>query len=383
VTAAEKHYTVIVSLDGCRADYAEWYHTPFFDYMATHGVKANMMPSFPSKTFPNHYTLATGLYPDHHGIVANTFMDTSTGKVFDLGNPETKYDAKFYGGEPIWLTAQKQGVRTAVVYWPGSDVPVMGKYPESYLKYDSLPRLSLPERINRVVEMLSQAPQKCPSLVMLYMEQPDGNGHTYGPEGKETQKAVVYVDSLMKVLWQKLQALPIAPSINFIVTSDHGMTATSPERTIPVKKYLKKNWIKAIYGNLPGQIYTADNCTDSVVNALRHIPHLKVWKREDIPSYLHYGSNAMIGDVVALPDLGWLFTDSQIRAGGTHGYDPTYNDMHAIFRAIGPDFKEGYTKQAYFRNVDIYPLLAHLLSIKPAKNDGDVSEVIDMLTTHK
>lgn len=376
---AEKHYTVVVSLDGCRWDYPLWYHTPFFDLMQERGVSAGMMPSFPSKTFPNHYTLATGLYPDHHGIVANTFFDRTTGKVFSLGDSVTKYDARFYHGEPIWLTAQRQGLPTAVVYWPGSDVPVMGHFPDTYYRYDDLPRLTFGERVTRVVDMLRQPVAKLPRLVMVYFEQPDAYGHDFGPQGKATGRVVASMDSLMQVLWSALQQLPIAPDINLIVTSDHGMTATSDARTVPVRRYLKPAWVERVEGDLPGQIYVRPGCIDSVCNALAGVPHLRVWRRAQIPSYLHYGTNAMIGDVVALPDLGWLFTDKKIRSGGTHGFDPTFNDMHALFRAMGPDFKVGYAKADHFRNVDIYPLLAHLLGIQPAANDGDFDEVSDMM----
>lgn len=156
VMAGNKHYTVIVSLDGFRWDYPKMYDTPFFDQMAKEGVQATMIPSFPSKTFPNHYTLATGLYPDHHGIVANSFWAKDKGKMYAMNDPETRNDPAFYGGEPIWITAQRQGVKTGNVYWVGSDIAIKGEHPTYYKNYNDTPRLNYAERIAYVLEMLKK-----------------------------------------------------------------------------------------------------------------------------------------------------------------------------------------------------------------------------------
>lgn len=383
VSGSEKtapHYTVVISLDGCRWDYPQWYDTPFFDEMAAQGVSASMIPSFPSKTFPNHYTMATGLYPDHHGIVANRFYDRRNNCVFDLGDPLTKFNARYYGGEPLWLTAQRQGIHTAEVYWPGSDVAVGGKYPDSYYDYDTKPQLSLEQRADRIIELLLLPEEKRPRLIMAYFEQPDGIAHDFGPQSKETRHMVERMDSLIHTVWHRIEQLPIAGDINFIVTSDHGMASISNQRRVAVKKYIKPQWVKRIDGDLPGQIYVNDGFADSVVNALKNVPHLHAWKRAEIPAYLHYGSSEMVGDVVALPELGWLFRDKAFRdQGGSHGFDPSYSDMHALFRAVGPDFKKAYFKMAHFRNVDLYPLVCRLLGIQPAQNDGDLKEVEDLL----
>ena len=179
--AKNDQVTVIISLDGFRWDYTQWYDTPFLDRMAQEGVEAALIPSYPSKTFPNHYTLATGLYPDHHGIIGNKFINRATGKKFSLSNREVKHDAHYYGGEPIWLTAQRQGLRTAVFYWPGSDVAVQGKYPDKYFNYDQEPRLTFGQRIDGILKQLRRPEAKRPQLIMAYFEQPDHNGHVYGP----------------------------------------------------------------------------------------------------------------------------------------------------------------------------------------------------------
>lgn len=377
---AQQNYTIIVSLDGFRNDYTAMYNTPFFQSMAESGVSAVMMPSFPSKTFPNHYTLATGLVPDHHGIVANSFLDRQQGKYYLLSDSLSRNDASFYGGEPIWITAKRQGVKTATIYWVASDVALPGGMPDYWWKYNTKSLLTFEQRIDTAIGLLKKPEHERPHLIMLYFEQPDEVGHRCSPYSPETAKVVQHLDSLIHLLSVRISALPIADKVNLIVTSDHGMAPVSPDRTVAVKQYLKDEWIERVDGNLPGQIYCRPGCVDNVVEALSNVPHLRAWKREEIPAYLNYGSSTRVGDVVALPDVGWLFTDdTSFAPGGAHGFDPTASDMHVMFRAIGPDFRHGYAKPQKFANTCIYPLLAHLLGITPAPCDGSLSEVSDML----
>lgn len=375
--ASARHITIVISLDGCRWDYPQWYHTPFFDRMAQEGVASGLIPSYPSKTFPNHYTLATGLYPDHHGIVANDFFDPTTGRRFSLGNPDTKMDPVFYGGEPIWVTAQKQGLRTAVFYWPGSDVAVCNTHPNTYYLYDAKPHLTYEQRTDLILAQLKQDERQRPDLIMAYMEQPDANGHRYGPQAPQTQQAVCQMDSLLGALYQKIQQLPIAKDVNLIVLSDHGMSWIPQTHKVDIIPYLKKGWIRDLEGNMPANLFVTPGCTDSVINNLRNVPHIRVWKREEVPAYLHYGTNDREGDVIVDPQLGWVVYHDSITAGGNHGFDPTYMDMHAIFRAVGPDFR--HIALPHFKNVDVYPLLCRLLRIEPAKNDGNLEEIKSML----
>lgn len=375
---AEKHYTVIVSLDGFRWDYPQMYETPFFDQMAREGVKATMIPSFPSKTFPNHYTMATGLVPDHHGIVANSFWDPERKEVYKMNKPATRNDASYYGGEPIWVTAQKQGIKTGNVYWVGSDIAVKGEHPTYYQVYDKKPRLSQTERVAEVLRMLRLPEADRPQLVMLYFEDSDTYGHTYSPFSQETRKCIARLDALMRFLWEGLQSLPFAKDVNLIVTSDHGMATVSADRFVPIKHLLKEEWYTLIDGNLPAQIYTQPQFRDSVYHALKDLNHVRVWKKEDIPAYLNYGSNPRVGDIIVLPDLGWLVEEGNKTLPGAHGFDPTYDDMQVMFRACGPDFKKGYEAPKFW-NVSIYSLLARLLQITPEKTDGCLEEVENML----
>lgn len=375
---AEKHYTVIVSLDGFRWDYPQMYETPFFDQMAREGVKATMIPSFPSKTFPNHYTMATGLVPDHHGIVANSFWDPERKEVYKMNKPATRNDASYYGGEPIWVTAQKQGIKTGNVYWVGSDIAVKGEHPTYYQVYDKKPRLSQTERVAEVLRMLRLPEADRPQLVMLYFEDSDTYGHTYSPFSQETRKCIARLDALMRFLWEELQSLPFVKDVNLIVTSDHGMATVSADRFVPIKHLLKEEWYTLIDGNLPAQIYTQPQFRDSVYHALKDLNHVRVWKREEIPAYLNYGTSPRVGDIIVLPDLGWLVDEGNKTLPGAHGFDPTYDDMQVMFRACGPDFKKGY-EAPKFRNVSIYSLLARLLHITPEKTDGCLEEVENML----
>lgn len=374
---ARKHYTVVISLDGYRWDYTEWYDTPFMDMMASKGVKSGLVPSYPSKTFPNHYTLATGLYPDHHGIIANNFYDSKTGGSFSLGDAGQKNNPDYYGGEPIWNTAKRQGLKTAAFYWPASDVCVGGSYPDTYYSYDKLPRLTMTERLDGVIGQLSLPADKRPDLIMCYLEEPDATGHDFGPHSKQVRRMVEHTDSLLMSFYNKLQKLPVANDVNLIVLSDHGMTWVAKGNNVPTGHLLKKEWIKKTEGSIPANIYVEPGYEDSVYTALQALPHATVWKKKEIPARLHYGTNSRVGDIVVNPDLGYMVQDEEAEAGGVHGYDNGMSDMHALFRAVGPDFK--HIEIPHFANVDVYGLLCRLLCIKESANDGNISEIGNIL----
>jgi len=366
--ATAKKVTVLISCDGFRWDYPRWYDTPFLDSLAAEGAEGELVPSFPSKTFPNHYTLVTGLRPEHHGIIANNFMDRATGVRFTLSNPKTKFDPHFYKGEPLWLTAQRQGKHTAVFYWPGSDVPVSGRYPDIWHRYDEKPHMTFEQRADSVFAQLTSAQQ--PDLIMAYFEEPDGSGHSFGPQAKETQAAVEAMDSLLGQLWHRITKAGLSDSVNLVVVSDHGMTWFTPSRQIPVGKYLKREWYKSVEGDLPANIYTEHPWQqDSIVKALSHVPHLRVWRKADIPAWLHYQDDDNIGDVLVVPDEGYLFTDAKCHDGGVHGFDPGYSDMHALFRTCGPDIKQN-VDLGQFSNTAVYAIVCRLIGVEPAANDG-------------
>ncbi|MDL2247263.1 ectonucleotide pyrophosphatase/phosphodiesterase [Bacteroides sp. OttesenSCG-928-J23] len=374
----EKHYTIIVSLDGFRWDYPTLYETPNLNKMAEAGVSAIMLPSYPASTFPNHYTIATGLVPDHNGLVNNSFWDPETKKYFSITNDEVRYNPHYYLGEPIWITAQKQGVKTGVLYWVGSDVPIKNSHPTYYKVWNDYPQLTDRQRIDTAIEWLQKPEEERPQLIMIYYDEPDGKGHTYGPVSNECKFIVNYLDNLMGTLMDKISKLPIADRVNLIVTSDHGMTEISKERYVDSNKYLKSEWYDRIAGNTPTSIFTKKEYRETVYNTLKSVEHIRVWKKEDIPAELNYGTSNRLGDIVVAPELGWQFSNSVRDNIGAHGYFPESKDMQVIFYAYGPDFKENYTGSS-FVNVDIYPLLAHLLKITPETTDGKMERVKQLL----
>lgn len=377
--AQDKNYTLIVSMDGFRWDYSEMYRTPFLDSLGRVGVYAQMMPSFPSKTFPNHYTLATGLVPDHHGIIANKFYHRERQEWFSLSDLEKKFDGTFYGGEPIWVTAHNQGLRTGVVYWPGSDTEIKGVRPDTYHQFIKGQTLSFEDRLDEVERLFTLPLSERPDLVMLYFDEPDYSGHWHLPYSAHTRGTIEHMDSLMCTLYQMLQRLPIFDRLNIIITSDHGMTPTSERRLVRISEYLKPEWVERYDYSLPTHIEARPGCADSIVMALKDVPHIRAWKRGELPAYLQFGNNPNCGDVIVNPDLGWVIGDVYALAPGQHGYDPTEHDMQVLFRAIGPAFKTEYQKPELFQNTAIYPLLCHLLGIQPAPVDGRLEDIQDIL----
>ena len=380
--AGRDTYTVIISLDGLRWDYLDTYDVPFMQQLAREGVKAVMQPSFPSKTFPNHYTLATGLTPDHHGIITNTFWDRERGVEFSLGNKDTRSKGYYYGGDPVWLTAKHQGVKTATVFWVGSDVAIQGEHPTYWLDYQTeSAKMGYEARVDEIIRLLRLPEKDRPHLVMAYFEEPDRSGHSYGPMHRLTRHAMEDMDLLLSKLWARIQMLPIASQVNLIITGDHGMTSVDPKRFVDIDDVLPKHWYERFCNDYPTLIYaSAPQYIDSICDALQGVDHIRAWRKADLPAYLGYGTNKNMGDVVVLPDVEWLFADKPSKKQrGSHGFDHTAADMQVGFRAVGPDFKVGYEKPDRFRNVCIYPLLCYLLGVSPSPNDGSLDEVSDML----
>lgn len=378
------NYTVIISLDGSRWDYADYYDMPFFDSLATVGVKARMEPAFPSVTFPNHYTMATGLVPDHNGLVSNSFWNPETGQSYGIRDKNTRYNPAYYLGEPIWVTAQKQGVKCGVIYWVGSDIPVKDTYPTYYRTWDANPHWSFEERCEEIVRLLSLPVSERPRLVMAYFDEPDHQGHVHGPISAETKEMAESLDDLMHRLYLRLKALPIGDRINFIIAGDHGMTDVSPKRFINWNDYLDSSWYDRILGS-PSSIWVKDGHEDDVYNALKDVEHLNVWRHGEVPEYLNYGTSDRIGQIIVSPELGWQFGFAPGKGNGAHGFDPRAEDMMIAFRAVGPDFKEGYEapftpgEKSAFHNADIYPLLCRLLGVKPAPVDGKLERIEKIL----
>jgi predicted AlkP superfamily pyrophosphatase or phosphodiesterase len=370
-------YTVVVSLDGFRWDYPEIYNTPTLDRMAMEGVKAErMIPSFPTKTFPNHYTLATGLYPDNHGIINNSFYAEELGGIYRMGDRDMVTDPDAYFGEPVWVTAEKQGVRAASYFWVGSEAPVGGTHPSIWKKYDGSVPYS--ERIGEVVAWLSLPPSRRPGLVLLYFDEPDASGHEFGPVHPSTGVVVARLDSLLGVLRNEISDLPHGDRVNLIVLSDHGMGEVSPSRYTNLMDYIRDDQMVRIVGGNPVYLVDAtDGLEEEIMASLETAPGVSAWLREEIPGHFHYGNSLRFPDILVTADSLWSIgtsDDASRYHGGAHGYDQSFSQMHAIFYAEGPAFKQGYV-HPIFPNVDVYTIICRSLGLRGADTDGDPGRV--------
>jgi predicted AlkP superfamily pyrophosphatase or phosphodiesterase len=375
------NYVVLVSMDAFRWDYYKIYKTPNLNKMAKDGVKADrLIPSFPTVTFPNHYTIVTGLYPDHHGIVNNNFPAPELGLYYRIGDRTAVENPAFYGGEPVWKTAEDQGIKSASFYWVGSEAAIGGMHPSYWKRFDE--SVAFGSRIDTVIKWLSYPPEKRPGFITLYFEEPDAQSHDSGPISPETGRVVERLDSLIGVLRLKLSELPISKRINLIVVSDHGMGSVSSQRYTNLKEIVPERMIAGIFGSNP--VYTinpVEGKTDSVLFLLNEAKGLKAYRKSEVPARWHYGTNQRIPEVVVVADSSWSIgtrTDGSGIRGGAHGYDNANTDMHAIFYAAGPAFKKGYSFDR-LNNTDIYNLVCKILKLKPAKNDGNPQNINHLL----
>ena len=374
---SKDNYVVLVSMDGFRWDYAKQFKLQNLKKIAAEGVHAkSMKPSYPSKTFPNHYSIVTGLYPDHHGIINNVFYDAALNESFSLSS-DAKTDSRYYGGNPIWNLSEQQGVKTASFFWPGSDIDK--RNPSYFKKYDS--KIPYGARIDTVLKWLQLPEKQRPHLVTLYFDEPDHTGHNFGPLSAETKKAVIKMDSIMGAISRRLDQLEIGKKINLIIVSDHGMANISNDKKVAVLDYLKPEWLgyKAVVNPIMS-LQAKAGCQDSIAKALKKVPHIKFWKSTEVPKRLHYGTNPRVHDFVIEAKKGYSLVskESQNIKGGTHGYDNNEKDMHAIFYAKGPAFKVDKTVKT-FQNVSVYPLIAHILGLQIGEIDGKFSDVKSML----
>jgi len=380
VTPKPDSYVVMLSLDAFRWDYSTIYNTPNLNQIAKDGVKADAMIScYPTKTFPNHYSMATGLYPDHHGIVNNSFNDPYLG-FYSISDRQSVEYPDFYGGEPIWVTAEKQGVKTASYYWVGSEAQIKGIQPTYWKKYKR--KVPLADRIDTIIHWLSLPEDVRPHLITWYHDDPDWVSHEYGPVWPQTRVVVERIDSLLGVFIAKVKALPSASKINIIIVSDHGMAAISKDKVVNLSDFIDKDWFDIIAGGNPVyNLQPKDQYKKQALEILKKVPHLKVWERDSIPARYHYGKNPRVCDILVEADLGYSVGwtgDKDKYSGGTHGYDNQYPEMQGIFYAFGPAFNNGY-KQPPFMNIDLYPMIAYIFGLKPEPVDGKLDEVKGML----
>ena len=374
-------YVVLVSFDGFRYDYVAKYNPPHFKEFIRQGAAAEaLIPSFPSKTFPNHYTLVTGLYPGNHGLVDNSFYDPKQKKGYGMKNRKAVEDPSFYGGTPLWQLVQQNGMKSASFFWVGSEVAVEGKFPDYYVKYDE--QFPNEKRIDQVVSWLKLPEAERPHFISLYFSLVDTEGHTSGPNSKELSQTVLKADSLLGKLMAELKHVPLP--VNVIVASDHGMVELKQEEQtyVTLNKLFDTKDTTVVFVNGGTQTHFYTNKVDSLYTLLKKQEnHFKVYKRNQFPAHWHYDKNDRAGDVLLVVDPGYYiqegarnFVDHPAKNlfFGVHGFDPeVVKDVYGIFYAMGPNIKSGVTIKP-FENIHVYPLIAKILGVKTPKIDGDV-----------
>lgn len=367
---------VLIGLDGFRWDYLDKYHPPTLTKMAADGVRAErMVPSFPSLTFPNFYALATGLRPEHHGIVNNSMFDPVLKETFTLNSPTAK-EGKWWGGQPIWVTAEKQGLHAGCMFWPGAEAEIDGVRPSEWRPYsDAYPPM---DRVDSVLEWLGRPAAERPRLITIYFHEVDTAGHAYGPNSPETGQAVGVVDSALAELIKGIDRLGLSDRTNFVVVADHGMTEVSAERIIGLSTLIDLKTVQVdAAGSVAGLRPHREEDLDTIYQALvAKQDHFHVYRREEMPEELHYRASPRIPPIILLADEGWaiekypLKSDDGFKRKGSHGFDPHLISMGATFIAEGPSLRRGVVIPP-FDNINVYNLLCALLKIKPAPNDGD------------
>ncbi|MEO6655939.1 MAG: ectonucleotide pyrophosphatase/phosphodiesterase [Pyrinomonadaceae bacterium] len=382
-----KPTVILISLDGFRYDYIDKYAPPRLNALAKDGVRAKwMIPSFPTKTFPNHYTIATGLYPEHHGIVENNVYDF--GEVFMMSKPSAVEDSRWWWGEPIWATAEKQGQKAASYFWPGSATEIAGKFPSYWRTYNG--RVPPEMRVDKTLTWLDKPVNERPTMLTLYFSDTDDAGHEFGPESEETKYAAWNVDRYIKRLMDGLTKRKIDKKVNVIIVADHGMAPVNPRNATFLEDYFDFDLAeKILWTSEIVQIFPNPDKRDEIYNKIKNLAHATCWKKEDIPARLHYNDGRRIAPIVCSSEEGWLTTnhkwyddwfkglDDKNQTRGAHGYDNRYQSMMATFVAHGPAFKKGYVAEP-FENVEVYNLMCKILGLKPAQNDGDLEHVKKM-----
>jgi predicted AlkP superfamily pyrophosphatase or phosphodiesterase len=376
---------ILISIDGYRADYLDRGHSPVLAEMAADGVRAKgLRPVYPTITYPNHYTLVTGLYPDEHGMVNNTMHDPVLGN-FSPPNRAANTDGRWWDqAEPIWVTAQKQGLRTASMYWPGTQAEIRGVRPTYWQNFDAT--VTPEARVAQVLAWLDLPQDQRPAFVSLYFDQVDTAGHTYGPDSAQLNEALVNVDAALGQLVEGLRQRNAYTSTNLVILADHGMSSSSPERMVFLDDLVDLEHVDITNALVNLGLDPKPGYEKEVEHALldkRH-PHLQCWKKSHMPKRFHYGHNARIPSIQCVTDDGWMVSAKALEAKrphpilGEHGYDTDDPLMRAVFVAHGPSFKQ-HLSVPVFDNINVYVLLTRLLRIEPQHNDGKAGVTAGML----
>ena len=373
----DKAYVILVSLDGFRADYLDRFELPNLRRIMRRGVRARWMnPVFPTLTFPNHYSLVTGLYPEHHGIVANSFYDPQRREKYSMYDEPTVRDGSWYRGEPIWVTAETQGMVAACYFWPGSQAAINGVLPTFAMPYDG--KVPNEARVRTVLDWLRRSPEQRPHLITLYFSELDTASHEGPLDSPLVEAAARSLDQSMGLLLDGIDALPMRKQINLLITSDHGMVQTSVSQAIQIESIADLADVEAVFDGPVTSLHVRGSDRTRAVKLRDQInsrvQHGHAYLREDLPERFHYRSDPRAGDVVVVMEEGWFLRRADAKPlrferWGTHGWDNILPSMRAIFIALGPLFRAGETASPV-DNVDVYLLMSELLGLKAAPTDG-------------
>jgi predicted AlkP superfamily pyrophosphatase or phosphodiesterase len=377
---------ILVSFDGWRWDYDVKTPAPNLRALTARGVRAEALaPGFPSKTIPNHYSMATGLYPGHHGMIANTIRDPGTGRVFRRTDRAELENPMWWGGEPIWNTAQRQGLIGATMFWPGSEAKVGGMQPRYWREFDDA--VPMADRVDQVLRWLDLPAGERPSFISLYLNETDTMGHWYGPDSVQVRDAIGRTDAQLGRLLDGLATRGLSERANVVVVSDHGMAATTQRQSIFVDDYVSLDDLEIVDINPTLGVIPAPGRDDRVYRALVQAhPRLNMFKAGETPESWHLRGQTRVPPIIGVADEGWVvlrradFAQYWTRSptGGQHGYEPSLPSMRGIFVAAGPAFKVGATVPA-MDNVNVYRAVALALGIEPRDTDADPAEVAALL----
>jgi predicted AlkP superfamily pyrophosphatase or phosphodiesterase len=377
---------LLISIDGYRVDYLRRGYSPSLQQLAASGVQADaMQPSFPSLTFPNHYAIVTGLVPDHNGIVNNTMVDPQLGK-FSLRDRKAVRNGLWWDeATPLWITADDNGLRTATMFWPGSEADIQGRHPDYWKRFKA--KVKPDRRVDRILKWMDLPPAQRPSFFTLYFDAVDHEGHLHGPDSPEVNQALRDTDEALTRLLDGLRQRGLYDKVNIIVLADHGMAGVPKENNILIDQLMPLDEVEEVglgvlAGFNPKRGYDFHAIEQKMEQPQQH---MHCWDKTRIPARFDYGSNSRVPRLVCLADVGWRITTTHELSKkkghvslGEHGYDNADPLMQALFVAHGPAFRSGLHFHS-FPNVDVYPLMAHLLGIPPKFNDGRFSDVQGML----
>lgn len=378
-----KPTVILISIDGFRADYLDKYPAPILSLLAKQGAQAKWMtPAFPTLTFPNHYTIATGLYPNNHGIVGNNIYDPEFKQTFGMSKREEVQNGRWWLGEPIWVTAEKQGQRAAAFFFPGTEAEIAGKRPSFWKEFDDkLPNF---ERVDTVLSWLDLPIRERPTMITTYFSDVDHAGHDAGPDSQDVKQAIARVDQALGRLVAGLKSRGIFNRVNLIIVSDHGMARLDPSQVVALDDYFDTSQAETVVWNSGMvHIFPKPEMEQAVYSMLKSKPppHVTVYWKQELPARLHYGKSQRIGDIVVIADEGWMLisqdryrrpeltAEGKVKYRGAHGFDNQLESMRALFVAHGPAFKKQVVVEP-FENVEVYNIMARILRLKPASNDG-------------